>query len=802
MHRLLPLFLLLLSLFGCADDTRDASHFYQQASAQYAQGRYDEAVVLLKNALRADPDKPEYWVLCADAEEKRGNLEEAFFCLSKALELAPEDPALLVRVGQYQASGGNLEAAVDIVGRLQKLAPEDPDARLLAALLDLKLGDYEAAARKAAALRKTHDLGDRTVFIEASALIALKRHDEAEKLLAEAVKRAPANLALATLRFENLQRAGRIDAAVREIDRIHAALGNRPELLLTKAELLERHGRIAAAEKVYRQLAKGNADPRYGLQLARFLFRNGQAENALHLLENGLATDTPDPQWLRFYAYVATASGRQSEARQQLQKRLAADPESPALDPVRLVLAGLLLDAGDTKPARALVRRILNNTPTHYAALILDGEIDRREKRYDNAVATLRKAIHIRPDQPDAWLALGKVHESAGNPLLAREAYQNAWKLARGNPAVAYEVARFHFRQGNHARADEVLARIHPDAAVPPRHALLKAAVKLKLRQWDAAGAILAKIEEQHPGIAVEEVELLKGELFRQQQRWEESIATYQRLVSHFPGEQRPLAALIRSYVDAGRFDDAENFLRSVIAVYPDNIYARLLLAQRLIQKPDHPAAEKLLRETLRRKPEEPMTWLLLARLLRQNGRTEEAARLLDRWMKTQPWNAGIVFERARLEEAAGRPEKAMALYRNILARDPDHLLAANNLASLLLEGSPDNAAITEAVNVSAPLGKTVNPYFLDTHGWARFRAGKPAAARDAVARAARLLPDEPVFEWHLAEILLAQGLPGEALRAVERAEKLARERNDRPLVATLAKLKKRIEAAAASDGV
>ncbi len=792
------LLLLLLFLAGCTSGKNDAARYYQDAKARFEQGRYADTVVLLKNALQHNPDAAEYWRLLADAEEKRGNLAEAFYCLTKAREITPDDTRLLLRIGHYYVSGGNLKEALAIRLRLQELAPDDVDTRLYTALVDLKLGAYAEARKAAARVRQENPDRDQAVFIEAAALIAGNKHAAAEALLKQAVQRFPDNLALATLRFENLQRAGRIDAALAEIDRIHKATGQ-ADLLLAKADLLERHDRLAEAEAVYRHLVRTRPDnDRYPLQLARFLYRTGQRDEAYQVLKARLDKATPGDELLRLYAHVATTTGRIAEARDRLQQLIARSGDAATIQRARVILAGLWLESGEPDRAAGLIARVLAQDPDAYEALIVQGEILRRKQDFESAIGVLRKAIHVRPDQGEAWLALGAVYEAAGQDLLAKDAHEAAYNLSGKQPAIAFAVAQYHFRHGNAERAEAILDRLGNLDTLPVRYALLAAAVKLRRRNWQAAEALLHAVERRQSK-PMSEVELLKGELFRQQQRWEQSIATYRRLVSHFPGEQRPLAALIRSYVDAGRLDEAEDFLRSVIKVYPDNIYARLLLAQRLIQKPDRAAAEKLLRETLKRAPAEPMTYVMLSRLLRQTGRLDEATRVLAGWKPH--WNASIVFERARLAEAAGEREQAIALYRDILTHQPGNTLAANNLASLLIEGHPAPARLAEALKVSRPLGESLNPYFLDTHGWVRYRAGKADAARPTIIRAIQLLPDEPAFHFHLAQVYRALGQTDQARGELDITLRIARERHDQALQnrvrALLAALDKKPDTAA-----
>ncbi len=783
----LPLLLLFvsLSLLACSRGD-EAQTYYRQAAARFASGEYAESVVLLKNALRQNPDDPAAWKLLAAAEERRGNLEEAYYCLTKARELTPDDREVLVKLGNYLIAGDNLKDTLPIVARLRILAPDDPATRLLAATLDLKLGSYAKAEKLAAGVRRQHPETARAVFIEAAALIAQRQHERAERLLRAAVTRFADDLPLATLHIENLQRLGHIEAALAEIDRIYRATGQPADLLLAKARLLERHARMSEAEQVYRQLITAHPDTlAYRLQLARFLSRQGRQTAAWQLLDRQIDAAPPADTLLRLYAYLAGTTDKTAAARRHLNRLNEAHSDDPAYDPTRRILAGLFLDQGDIDHAARIVEALLARDPDDYEALVLQGEILRHRGRLDDAVATLRRASGLRPRSSLAWLALGAAHVAANHPLLAKEAYETALQRDPERPEVIYRVARYHFRQGDVERADQILERL-AGAELPLHYALLRAAVKLKRRQWQQADDILRDLKRRHPGQTLTEVELLRGELFRQQRRWEESINTYRRLVKRFPGQQEPLAALVRSYVTAGRLDEAEAFLRSVIAVYPDNTFARLLLAQRLLQKPDRPAAERLLRETLERRPDEPMTYILLARLLRKAGQLAEAEAVLARWDSRHEWQAGIVFEQARIAEAKGDRPAAIAAYRAILRHHPRQLLAANNLASLLVAGDPSPSRLNEALKVSAPLHQSVNPWFLDTWAWVRLQAGKAEAARRRLQRAIRLLPDEPLFHRHLARAHQALGDPAAARRELRIALRLASERGDSALAREL----------------
>ncbi len=92
-------------------------------------------------------------------------------------------------------------------------------------------------------------------------------------------------------------------------------------------------------------------------------------------------------------------------------------------------------------------------TSAHYErALALMGK-----KKDEAALALIRRDLEINPGNVDAWLALAKVMDEAGNLEETLAAYDKARELAPENPAVSNRYARYLVSQYRYEEAEKVL---------------------------------------------------------------------------------------------------------------------------------------------------------------------------------------------------------------------------------------------------------------------------------------------------------------------------------------------------------
>jgi len=163
--------------------------------------------------------------------------------------------------------------------------------------------------------------------------------------------------------------------------------------------------------------------------------------------------------------------------------------------------------------------------------------------------------------------------------------------------------------------------------------------------------------------------------------------------------------------------------------------------------------------------------WAALGARMDSGGSSlEQAAKLFDRIVE-QPVAPVAALERAAIYAVTRQqPDKAIALYRRILAIDGKRGVALNNLAMLLADA---NQKRDEALRLamSACEAEPRQPEFLDTVAMIKSRNGDVDGAIEVMRQAVAMAPEDARWRLALAEFLLAKGMREEAVNNVTAIE-------------------------------
>lgn len=213
----------------------------------------------------------------------------------------------------------------------------------------------------------------------------------------------------------------------------------------------------------------------------------------------------------------------------------------------------------------------------------------------------------------------------------------------------------------------------------------------------------------------------------------------------------------------------AEHFRQ--VTVGEQYIAARSRLAQILLQQGKLNEAVELLRDTRGGTPGE-RTQLILAesQILREAGRHKDAYAVLEAALKSQPDNPELLYETALTAERIGQPEVLETHLRHLLSLKPDHAHALNALGYSWTER---NIRLPEARDLIAKaLSLTPeDPFIMDSMGWVLYRQGKLPEALKTLEQAYRIKAD-PEIAAHLGEVLWTLNRKDEARRLLTEAAK------------------------------
>lgn len=126
----------------------------------------------------------------------------------------------------------------------------------------------------------------------------------------------------------------------------------------------------------------------------------------------GTIVDVPGSKTGAAYYYFSAAQiklkeGALDEAQWLLEKAIQNDPQSPVL---KLELADLYLAQGDSGKALAAIRQVLYDHPDNTDALVLAGRIHQQLDEIPEAKALFEKALVSNPNDPDIYLYLGRIY--------------------------------------------------------------------------------------------------------------------------------------------------------------------------------------------------------------------------------------------------------------------------------------------------------------------------------------------------------------------------------------------------------
>jgi predicted O-linked N-acetylglucosamine transferase (SPINDLY family) len=227
-----------------------------------------------------------------------------------------------------------------------------------------------------------------------------------------------------------------------------------------------RAGRLAEAEKTYREVLSENPDQVDALNLlGTLVLQTGNADQAVEMLGRAVRLN---PNLAGVHANLGSALaalGRREEALAAFRTAIRLKPDTAGL---HKNLAVTLKSLGQHTEAVHVLGEVLRLKPDDASAHAMLGDSLNILGRHDEAITAYRKAVEIKPDFVEAHCNLGIALVDAGKSDEAAAAYQQAIRI-RPTYAEAYYNLADLLKDGG--RFDEAIAlfrraiRLKPDFA-------------------------------------------------------------------------------------------------------------------------------------------------------------------------------------------------------------------------------------------------------------------------------------------------------------------------------------------------
>jgi putative PEP-CTERM system TPR-repeat lipoprotein len=232
----------------------------------------------------------------------------------------------------------------------------------------------------------------------------------------------------------------------------------------------------------------------------------------------------------------------------------------------------------------------------------------------------------------------------------------------------------------------------------------------------------------------------------------QEALSASESALNTFPDEVSFKIAKLESLINLGALERAEVAINSL----KNNDVPKWLVTHFeglvSLRSGDVKSAKSQLEQALLINPSVP-TALLVAQLNKESEPLTGLNALESVFIDSN--NEKDLHILAEYAASVGFLDRALAYYDQIVYNFPESHIALNNKANILIEKKKFTEAIELAENA---YNIRQNPAYLDTKGWAEYKAGQ---VDRAVSTFKLLLESQPRYEAaavHLAEIYLAQG--------------------------------------------
>lgn len=659
-----------LALAGCGDKTEP--ELIADAKASIGKSDVEAAKVQLKSALQLNGDSGEARLMLGKLLLESGELPGAEVELRRALELKQPENIVAPMLATALVGQGKGAAALQLFG---KTTLNDAKAD---ALLKTRMAEAEASGGKV---------------------------DAALAILDDVLKASP-DAARAQILHARLTAAkGDLPAALARLDALITTDPSQAEAFLVKGDLQQRGVKgatssdPAAALASYRQAVKlrPNSVAAHSALLG-LLFAQSEFEEAAKQLADLQKLSPKHPQTMYFEAMLAEHKGDSIKARELTQQLLRIAPESGQI----LMLAGQVeaklnnFSIAETHTAKAVQAMPKLVAPRRQLATIL-----LRTGQADKALTALKPLLEADPPEIEVLTLAAQAYLTKGDSAAADGLYAKASKLKPGDPKVRTAMALASLSKGPNASALNDLQTI---ASSEKGTSADMGLINVRVRSGDLAGALKA-IDGLAAKIPKDPLpDHLKGRVELQRKDPAAARKHFEAAIAKNPDYLPSLAGLAALDLNDKKPADAKARFEEMLKRQPTSTGAMMALAD-LAARSGASADEAIgwLTKALQADPNDMTARLLLVDRLLESRQFKAGLEAAQAGLTSQPNNAELLDRLGRAQMLGGDARQAVATFTKLTTAAPKSALAQLRLADAYAAVN-DRAGAAAAVQRAAEL--------------------------------------------------------------------------------------------------
>ncbi len=704
----------------------------------------------------AAPEVAEAQSLLANVLLVQNKSDQAVAALEAAVKAQPAIPGYQFRLVSVLLSQNKLDLATEKLQALTKLAPNLPSTKYLQAFVDFRNDRLPEARANLEQVLKATPAYLPAQLLMGSIMVKQNEFILARSYLDKVLERAPNQSMARRLLVMSYMGSGEPARALEAIQPLLQATPNDPALLGLAGQVYMENGDFDKAESyLAKVVAMSPADAQARMRLGVAKLAGGDTTGAFSDLEAASGLDDKAVQADLALALTYLRRGefdKALDAQQQLERKQPNSAQTYSLK------GGILSAKEDKAGARAAFEKALSLQPDFLPAALNLARLDLQEKRPADAKGRFESIIKRNPNNADALLALADVQSRTGAPSDQVQA-----TLERAVAATP--------------------------TALPPRLALIQ-----HFLRYGEAGKALGVAQAAvttNPGDARAVSVLARTQMATGDHQ--QAISSFNKVVAMQPQSAAALIDLSDAQRQLNDLNGAEQSLRKALSLQADSLEVQQRLVDVKMARNDATEALKLARNMQQQHPDMPIGYVSegdiqsvgakwndavaayrkaferakvpgvfskLHSALVRSGKKDEADRLAQDWLRTQPKDALGRTYLAEVAMAEKRYADAASMFRSILEFAPDNALILNNLAwvSSQMKDPKAQSYAEQALAIQPD-----NAVVLDTLGMIEVEQGQTDKGVAHLVRAVSLAPDVPQLRLNLAKTYAKLGRKDDA---------------------------------------
>ena len=753
----------LLSSISCNRDPNVIKQKYLQTGNKYfSAGKYREASILYRSAIKKDGKFGEAYYRWALAELKQDRLEAAIRPLRVSVELLADGPesrdakAKLANIylSYLETSARDNTVRAEVERLANELAQSDAgafDAHRLRGRLAML--DADMASRRGVSDRVSQYLqvsidefrqadAIRPFQIDiltplARSLISSNQLQEAEKTYLSLLHHDPSLVPIYGELYNLYARQRRLEDAEKILKE---GMAKNPGNLLFIRNLATHYQRTQRNDEALKMIEQfktlGRGTPHIHQSVGAFYVQLGQPDMAMREYEAGIQDEPKEKNYYRKrMAETLVATGKRAEAGRMIESVLKEDPKDAE---ARLLLGSNLLATGDV----------------------------------GRAVTELQAAVQADLENAGARYMLGSALAQQGQPALAVPELQRAMQLDPNFLEPRLELAQLQILLNQSEGAIKTTQNILEDLNSRNVAAKLLHAVALRnLNRVDEARAELQAMLKLQPGSP--DVLIQLGELYVTEKNYKAAEQIFRDSYKTNSRDTRGLLRMAQMYIDTKQSGRAIEMLRQESRKHPERLDLRRALADMSLRAKDYTTAIAEYQLILGKV--DPALKLAseirgaLGEAYRANGQYDLALKTLQQAKEGIPNDPTILSNLAVTLLHLGRNADAKQLYEGTFNLQAENPIALNNLAYLIADKNGDlDTALTFAQRARQKWPHV--PEVSDTLAWIYLKKNLNDNAIEILENIVAQTPNQPTFHYHLGAAWLQKGNKAKARNELEKA--------------------------------